>query len=145
MKASQVAFIAARDLYTNMSNQFERRRTKCYRWRGATDSDLMLVRHTRISRTKLILNLKKKHYVALAQVVILFSVVLFCMAPGKNGKQNTPGWCPDEGSAGFSADCSCADFYHIRIFGNESGEGDPIYEVFGYIKGGNLQIHHPIQ
>lgn len=65
--------------------------------------------------------------------------------PGKNGKQNTPGWCPDEGSAGSLADCSCADFYHIRIFENEYGVGDPIYEVFGYIKGGNLQIHHPIQ
>lgn len=65
--------------------------------------------------------------------------------PGKNGRQNAPGFCDPLGSAGGLADCDCADFYHIRIFEDVDGAGEPIYEVFGYITGGNLQIHHPIQ
>lgn len=64
--------------------------------------------------------------------------------PGHNGRQNTPGWCPDEGHAGSTADCACADFYRITIYEGQFG-GDVIYEVYGYITGGNLQMHHPIQ
>jgi hypothetical protein len=54
------------------------------------------------------------------------------------------------------ADCGCADFYRIRIFegvipvfDQVTGEitnmnkTDIIYEVYGYIDGGNLQIHPP--
>jgi hypothetical protein len=42
--------------------------------------------------------------------------------------------------------CDCPDFYHIRIFQNadEAAPGFLIYEVKGYINGGNLQIHPPI-
>ena len=65
--------------------------------------------------------------------------------PGKNGRQNVPGWCPDEGHAGSLADCGCADFYRITIYAGMDATSDVIYEVFGYITGGNLQIHHPIQ
>jgi len=65
--------------------------------------------------------------------------------PGKNGRQNVPGWCPDEGHAGYEADCDCADFYRITIHEADNPSSDIIYEVFGYITGGNLQIHHPIQ
>jgi hypothetical protein len=58
------------------------------------------------------------------------------------------------------ADCSCSDFYRITIYddvdadsvprdgnGNISKDDmnttDVIYEVWGYINGGNLQLHHP--
>jgi hypothetical protein len=51
------------------------------------------------------------------------------------------------------ADCGCGDFYHIRIYEgvvptlNEDGEvtninkDNLIYEVYGYLNGGNFQIH----
>ena len=58
------------------------------------------------------------------------------------------------------AECSCSDFYRITIYDgvyaanvvkNPDGSIDPsqlnrtdvIYEVWGYIDGGNLQLHHP--
>jgi hypothetical protein len=58
------------------------------------------------------------------------------------------------------ADCACPDFYRITIYDgvpaaavvfNDDGSIDPtslnrtdvIYEVYGYIDGGNLQIHPP--
>jgi len=83
--------------------------------------------------------------------------------PGKVGKKNLGGICPAGGSGTdvlamtfATADCNCADFYWIRIF--EGGVEEPIfdpntgmvtnlnteniiYEVYGYIDGGNLQIH----
>jgi len=71
--------------------------------------------------------------------------------PGKNGKQNSGQNCPPDGSAGALADCDCADFYRIKIFeGFTFGAEDPnktdiIYEGFGYVEGGNLQIHPPIK
>ncbi|MFC6668961.1 hypothetical protein [Marinobacterium aestuariivivens] len=71
--------------------------------------------------------------------------------------------CPDMGSGNdpFAeppvtdnvADCGCGDFYHIRIYEgvvpafNADGEvtninkDNLIYEVYGYINGGNFQIH----
>jgi hypothetical protein len=71
--------------------------------------------------------------------------------------------CPETGSGNdpFAdppvtdqvADCGCGDFYHIRIYEgvvptfNADGEvtninqDNLIYEVFGYIDGGNFQIH----
>jgi plastocyanin len=50
------------------------------------------------------------------------------------------------------ADCGCPDFYRIKIYNgvyaDESGDITPdkthlIYEAYGYIDGGNLQIHPP--
>jgi hypothetical protein len=54
--------------------------------------------------------------------------------------------CPDEGSPGESAACSCPDFYRITIYeafqpGDAPNMTDVIYDVYGYIDGGNLQIH----
>lgn len=40
------------------------------------------------------------------------------------------------------AACGCGDFYRIRIYGGETNVSSIIYEVFGYINGGNFQIHH---
>ena len=61
--------------------------------------------------------------------------------PGKGGKVDPPAeHCPPEGSAGALADCDCPDFYLITIY-NPDGGGD--YTVYGYIKGGNLQLHLP--
>lgn len=72
--------------------------------------------------------------------------------PGKSGKQDPPAEdCPVEGSADMVADCDCPDFYRIKIFAGFDPETEnpnkteSIYEVFGYITGGNLQIHPPIQ
>lgn len=48
------------------------------------------------------------------------------------------------------ADCDCPDFYRITIYDGvdaatlaSSGPNktDVIYEVYGYVDGGNLQIH----
>lgn len=67
--------------------------------------------------------------------------------PGNNGRQKHPGpECPDGGSSGGLAPCSCPDFYRITIYKEFlPGEGpnttDVIYTVEGYIDGGNLQIH----
>ncbi len=57
--------------------------------------------------------------------------------------------CPAEGSAGGLANCGCPDFYHITIYaGVEAGadlnKTDVIYEVYGYLDGGNLQLHPPV-
>jgi len=47
------------------------------------------------------------------------------------------------------ADCGCADFYRIRIYQDfdpiteAPNKTNVIYEVYGYINGGNLQIHYP--
>lgn len=47
-----------------------------------------------------------------------------------------------------NANCGCADFYRIRIYaGFNPASAAPdkinvIYEVYGYIEGGNLQIHY---
>lgn len=72
--------------------------------------------------------------------------------PGKNGRQALPPeTCPPEGSAGEPADCDCPDFYRITIyeaFDPQTQAPDMtnvIYEVYGYIRGGNLQIHPPIE
>ncbi len=50
------------------------------------------------------------------------------------------------------ADCQCPDFYRITIYdgvdkatldSNGPNQTDVLYEVYGYIDGGNLQIHPP--
>jgi len=88
--------------------------------------------------------------------------------PGNTNPNKNPGdgtaACP---AIGFGekgekelAECSCSDFYRITIYDgvdatsvprNEDGSidksnmntEDVIYEVWGYIDGGNLQLHHP--
>ncbi len=65
--------------------------------------------------------------------------------PGRSGKQEPPsGDCPPTSSMGLAANCDCPDFYGIAIFSDQT-ETNLIYMVYGYIKGGNLQIHYPIQ
>ena len=70
--------------------------------------------------------------------------------PGRNGRQDPPdSECPESGSSGGVAPCSCPDFYRITIYkeflpGEPPNTADAIYEVDGYITGGNLQIHPPI-
>lgn len=69
--------------------------------------------------------------------------------PGKGGKVEPPGdTCPESGADGLNgifADCACPDFYAITIHATSDPSSDVIYHVHGYIKGGNLQIHHPIK
>jgi hypothetical protein len=66
--------------------------------------------------------------------------------PGGKGKKQTayPGQvCPDQGSAGFEANCGCPDYYRITIYDSLDPTSDIIYMVEGYIDHGNLQIHPP--
>jgi hypothetical protein len=88
--------------------------------------------------------------------------------PGNTNPNKNPGdgtaACPEDGfgekGSTELADCSCSDFYRITIYdgvdaeyvtrdenGNISKDDmnttDVIYEVWGYIDGGNLQLHHP--
>jgi hypothetical protein len=89
--------------------------------------------------------------------------------PGNTNPVKNPGdadaeLCP---ATGFGekgeqalAECSCSDFYRITIYDGvdattvpRNADGsidkanmntkDVIYEVYGYIDGGNLQLHHP--
>jgi hypothetical protein len=55
--------------------------------------------------------------------------------------------CPAGGHVGLPppANCDCPDFYTIRIHATEDPASDVIYEVGGYLNGGNLQIHPPIR
>ena len=65
--------------------------------------------------------------------------------PGKAGKVEPASEnCPLGGSHGMLADCDCPDFYHIRIHATADPGSPVMYEVFGYITGGNLQIHPPV-
>lgn len=79
--------------------------------------------------------------------------------PGRGNSGYNDNGCPEEGSGtdAFAdppdfvspAMCDCPDFYRIRIFeAFDPTFEDPdminvIYEVYGYINGGNLQIHYP--
>ena len=62
---------------------------------------------------------------------------------GNQGKKDI-GDCPDQGFGlngdAENVDCDCFDFYRITIYSDEIGTS-VIYQVYGYIKGGNLQIH----
>jgi hypothetical protein len=68
-----------------------------------------------------------------------------CGEPGHTGKLDISG-CPDQGfgSQGGAdyVDCDCPDFYRITIYADMS-DSEIIYQVYGYIKGGNLQVHPP--
>jgi hypothetical protein len=62
--------------------------------------------------------------------------------PGRSGKMDVGG-CPDQGFGDHGVgpvDCDCPDFYRITIYSDEIGTAI-IYQVYGYIRGGNLQIH----
>jgi len=41
------------------------------------------------------------------------------------------------------ADCNCPDFYRIRIYEGMDDSSNIMYEVYGYIDGGNFQLHPP--
>lgn len=79
---------------------------------------------------------------------------------GAPDSQECPGTGFGEKGAEAWANCDCPDFYRITIFDGVNAEDavrlpdgsiDPtdlrskpvIYEFYGYIDGGNLQIHHP--
>ncbi len=68
--------------------------------------------------------------------------------PGKGKPDEVEGaYCPEMGFGvnGEPGDgdekCDCPDFYRIKIYAGPSKLSDVIYEVYGYIDGGNLQIH----
>ncbi len=63
---------------------------------------------------------------------------------GGQGQDPPAGTCPPGGSAGAVADCTCPDFYSLTIHLTEDPLSPVIYHVFGYINGGNLQIHPAI-
>ena len=65
--------------------------------------------------------------------------------PGNGGNQIPPApGCPPSGFAGQIADCACPDFYRIEIHADANPASVVIYEVEGYLDGGNFQIHDPI-
>ncbi len=66
--------------------------------------------------------------------------------PGHSGKVDPPGdQCDPLGHGRNSdtelADCSCPDFYRIRIHAGATDASPVMYEVYGYIDKGNFQIH----
>ena len=69
--------------------------------------------------------------------------------PGNQNNENVgTATCPDDGHAGLpagDAKCDCPDFYQIRIHETADPASDVMYTVKGYINGGNLQIHPPIE
>lgn len=72
--------------------------------------------------------------------------------PGKGGKVEPAGpECPATGSKGALANCSCPDFYQLTIHGTPDQApdgtclGPVIYHVYGYLTGGNIQIHPAIR
>ena len=68
--------------------------------------------------------------------------------PGKAGKVNPPAESCDPMGFGRNggtelADCECPDFYRITIHQTADPESPIMYQVYGYIDGGNFQIHPP--
>jgi hypothetical protein len=67
---------------------------------------------------------------------------------GESGNTNSPknilSPCPDQGfglhGGAKNVDCDCPDFYRITIYTDDTPT-TIMYQVYGYIKGGNLQIH----
>jgi hypothetical protein len=64
--------------------------------------------------------------------------------PGRRGHGNVNG-CPSDGfglnGSVAEVDCNCPDFYRITIHGTTDPSSPVIYQVWGYPRGGNLQIH----
>ncbi|UCG53008.1 MAG: hypothetical protein JSW58_05490 [Candidatus Latescibacterota bacterium] len=68
--------------------------------------------------------------------------------PGKSGDQEPdPADCDPLGygrNGGTElGDCDCPDFYRIQIHEGPTDSSPVMYEVYGYIRGGNFQIHPP--
>jgi len=68
--------------------------------------------------------------------------------PGKAGKIDPPGdVCPVDGyglhGSIENSTCECPDFYRIRIYRGTDESSGIMYEVEGYLGGGNFQIHPP--
>lgn len=68
--------------------------------------------------------------------------------PGKGKPEDyADAYCPENGFGvnGVPGDgpekCDCPDFYRIKIYDGPSNLSAVIYEVYGYVDGGNLQIH----
>jgi hypothetical protein len=66
--------------------------------------------------------------------------------PGKAGKVDPPAETCDPLGFGRNggeqlADCECPDFYRIKIYEGPDDTYPVMYEVYGYIDGGNFQIH----
>ena len=70
--------------------------------------------------------------------------------PGSHGVDH-PHECPPEGFASATGNCGCRDFYTIRIFKQfdletqRPNKKGVIYEICGYLGGGNHQIHRPTE
>ena len=66
---------------------------------------------------------------------------------GEPGSHNEPEGCDPLGfgrNGGTElGDCDCPDFYRIRIYEGMDDSTNIMYEVYGYIDGGNFQIHPP--
>jgi len=66
---------------------------------------------------------------------------------GEPGSHNEPDGCDPLGfgrNGGTElGDCDCPDFYRIRIYEGMDDSTNIMYEVYGYIDGGNFQIHPP--
>ncbi len=66
---------------------------------------------------------------------------------GEPGGHSDPGGCDPLGfgrNGGTElADCDCPDFYRIQIFEGPTDASAVMYEVYGFIDNGNLQIHPP--
>jgi hypothetical protein len=66
---------------------------------------------------------------------------------GEPGGHNEPEGCDPLGygrNGGTElADCDCPDFYRIRIYQGMDDSTPIMYEVYGYIDGGNFQLHPP--
>ena len=66
--------------------------------------------------------------------------------PGRGGKVEPPAnFCPSYGSPGGVANCDCPDYYQITILATTDPGSSIIYQVHGYLTGGNLQIHPAIR
>ncbi len=67
--------------------------------------------------------------------------------PGGGGHFDDPGpQCPPEGTPNSVGDCSCPDYYSIRIYllpEPPHAMNPLIYEAHGYLEGGNFQTHSP--
>jgi hypothetical protein len=64
---------------------------------------------------------------------------------GEPGSYDVPEGCHPLGfgrnGGPHEADCDCPDFYRIRIYAGPDESSGIMYEVYGYIDGGNFQIH----
>ena len=90
-----------------------------------------------------------ENFVIVAETMHWFEVNIDDLGePGKAGKVDPPAELCDELGYGRNggtelADCECPDFYRIRIYEGPDDSYPVMYEAFGYIDGGNFQLHPP--